>query len=223
MIDIIFCCASNRIHSNIAIECGWLYGSQPIGKVYNKVSFTDLDYKNITPEYLELYTNFVDEHRPKYAICPDIFHLSDLDKTVTFALDKLSGKTENIIIVPKICGCIEQLPSELNGTQLMLGYSVPTRYGATEVPLWEFQNDFNIHLLGGSPHEQTVIYRYISNVVSVDISQIQKCARFGKYWCNKIQRYIHTNQRGRFVEEMFRKSCKNIKEFWDNYEKDTNI
>jgi GNAT superfamily N-acetyltransferase len=55
-----------------------------------------------------------------------------------------------------------------------LGYSVPTSFAGTEVPVWEFSR-WPIHLLGGSPSNQLKLARYL-DVRSADGNYAQKLA-----------------------------------------------
>ena len=68
---------------------------------------------------------------------------------------------ESVVIIPKVSGVIDRLPRRIGKARIVLGYSVPTRYGGTNVPLWEF-NGWPIHLLGGSPEMQFALYALFS-------------------------------------------------------------
>ena len=49
---------------------------------------------------------------------------------------------------PYAFGGIARVPEQIGGKAVRLGYSVPTKFGGTEVPLWEF-GQRPVHLLGG--------------------------------------------------------------------------
>jgi hypothetical protein len=64
----------------------------------------------------------------------------------------------------------------------MLGYSVPTSYGGTEIPIKKFQGR-KVHLLGGSPNSQIACWSDIpDSVVSLDNNYLFKTAYKGQAW-----------------------------------------
>jgi GNAT superfamily N-acetyltransferase len=82
---------------------------------------------------------------------------------------------ETIILIPKVMGGIDRLPRQIGGREVRLGYSVPTKFGATGIPAWEFAG-WPVHLLGGSPHRQHDLTRYM-DVRSVDGNYAMKLAQ----------------------------------------------
>jgi hypothetical protein len=112
---------------------------------------------------------------------------------------------------------------------VVLGYSVPTRYGGTPLPLWTFAG-WPVHLLGGSPHRQMEYWRYltpIAEVVSVDGNMANLMAtRYCQYWVPGIahhgkDRYWPMLKKddgmmwGKDAPvEAFRRSCENIMAAW---------
>ena len=98
----------------------------------------------------------------------------------------------------------------------MLGYSVPTRYGGTEVASWEFAG-WPVHLLGGSPHTQMGLAHYL-NVVSADGNYHQLMAsRYCEVWkggkwfeLNELREHVDTDA----IYAAFEMSCKNIVAAW---------
>lgn len=60
---------------------------------------------------------------------------------------------DRVMLIPKATNVISTLPRRINGKEVILGFSVPTKYGGTELPIWDFEG-WPVHLLGGSPHAQ---------------------------------------------------------------------
>ena len=181
--DMIFCYGGNKKTCAIAVENGWLYGSQPTTTYTSDISFVDLDFKKLGDEtYIAKYLRFVKRIRPKHTVLPDAFTQDDL-KRIYECAESLAEYTQNFIVVPKFSGCVERLPEMLYGNRLIFGYSVPTRYGGTSVPLWEFLGK-PVHLLGGSPKKQRYLLDYL-DVVSLDGNYCSKIAGYGWYISDK--------------------------------------
>jgi len=211
--DLIYCAKGNRQLAPVAISEGWLYGSQP-GTVYHPVSFCDLDFKRITEtKYLRKYAEFVRGHKPKYATAPDIFAAMDVSCILRYAETELAPHTQNIIIIPKACGVLERLPKTLGNARIIAGFSVPSRYGASSVPEWEFAAScLPIHLLGGSPKRQLILAQYL-NVISADGNMMNKMStRNCASW--KLTDWNFSQSPGEGIAESFRRSCREIKQAW---------
>lgn len=89
-----------------------------------------------------------------------------------------------VMIIPKVCNTVDRIPTVIGSTPVVVGYSVVTRYGGTPVPLWELAGR-RVHLLGGGPHQQIRLWRYlhpIADVVSVDGNQLRQGALRGCVW-----------------------------------------
>ena len=126
------------------------------------------------------YIDALAEHRPHMATVLDWERWAQLDDVLAWAEDA-ARHVQVIVIIPKVHGGIEKLPRTVGGVPVRLGYSVPTRYGGTTVPLHEFAG-WPVHLLGGSPERQLALYDTL-NVVSVDTNYTQKMAvQYGQYW-----------------------------------------
>ena len=112
-------------------------------------------------------------------------------------------------------------PETINGKPVRLGYSVPTAYGGTDVPLSEFGRR-PVHLLGGSPEKQLELARMM-NVRSADQNY---CARlavdFCKYWIpggkagGEYFKQIEGIKSPDAPYEAFRRSCVNIMAAWQD-------
>src|SRR2546423_413471 len=68
----------------------------------------------------------------------------------------------------------------------IVGYSVPTKYGRTGIPLQYFRGR-KVHLLGGRPDVQRKIACSL-DVVSLDLNRFTLDAKFGDYFDGEIFR-----------------------------------
>lgn len=118
------------------------------------------------------------EH-PWLCAVPDIESASQLPDALVKS-QEIAAHCERILIIPKALSIIHSIPAEIGGRPIVLGYSVPTSYGGTSVPLWEFGRR-PVHLLGGSPRAQKELCRYL-NVVSLDGNVAWNLARRGIFY-----------------------------------------
>lgn len=144
--ELIYCADGNRRFAEIAINTGFKYGAQLPNTVYFPPYFADQDFKR--PRYTG-YIQALRRHRPYMASVLDIEEQRRLDEYLMRA-DEVSLYCQVVMLIPKINGVIKILPRQINGKTVRLGYSVPTRFGGTSVPIDEF-GDWPVHLLGGSP------------------------------------------------------------------------
>lgn len=157
----------------------------------------------------------LDKHRPFMASVLDWEQSEQLDEVLGWAEDA-ARFVQVIMIIPKVIGEIGRLPRWIAGRPVRLGYSVPTKFGGTSVPVWEFA-DWPVHLLGGSPHKQIEISHYMQ-VASVDGNYANMMAtRFNEYWDNG--RWCELSDHGGHVDNdapyrAFELSCQNIMAAW---------
>jgi hypothetical protein len=182
-----------------AIRMGWLYGIQsgssvcPCAEKRNehKVVFVDNDFKLYDHQkHLEVVKRF----EPKYCTVRDIMTKKQCEMAgieyFTFEqilswADELSQYSEKVIVIPKY-DCLDRIPKKF-----MLGYSVPTSYGGTPLPIKLFSG-WSVHLLGGNPDMQIKYYQEISDsVVSLDNNQIHLKAEFGNTWTKNGYQHIN--------------------------------
>ncbi len=177
--ELFYCAAGNARLAQIAISHGMSYGAQlPAQNVYFPVQFADQDWKK--PDRAR-YMQALAQHKPRLATVLDLEHEHQLEQVLAWAEEASQHVSEAVIIIPKVMSIIPRLPHTLNGKQVRLGYSVPTKYGGTSVPTWEFGNR-PVHLLGGSPKAQIKLTHYL-NVASADGNYIAKLAtNFNKAW-----------------------------------------
>ena len=202
------------------------YGAQLPGTVYFSPEFVDQDWKR--PDRAA-YVAAVAQHRPRMATVLDWERDEQLPEVLAWSED-VAPFVERVIIIPKVFGGIPRLPRRIGGRKVVLGYSVPTRYGGTELPLWEFTG-WPVHLLGGSPHRQIAMAHYL-NVVSADGNYIAKMAqRWNQFWTLAPALYAKDHRWPRLLEadgrawgdgsstadapyEAFRRSCVNVMTAW---------
>lgn len=142
------------------------------------VDFLDMDWNSPDPDKL---IQAAQEHRPKYVVAGDYLRDEDNADRVNSRARTLRNYADNVIVVPKSPGDFEHVPK-----WCVVGYSVPTDYGGTDIPLREYLTLPNqIHILGGTPHRQFGIVSslWLDNVCSIDGNSIHKAATIGaKAW-----------------------------------------
>ncbi len=208
----------------IAVAHGFLPGARLPDTVYVRpLHFADQEWKQPNRS---AYMTALAAERPALATVLDWEKEAQLPEVLDWAEEAAQYVREAVIIIPKIAAGIARLPRRIVGKEVRLGYSVPTRFGGTFVPAWEFSG-WPIHLLGGQPHSQMRLARYI-DVRSVDGNYAQKMAlRYCQFWVPGDARYA---AKGRWWPtlretdgmswgtdapyEAFRRSCQNIVEAW---------
>lgn len=128
------------------------------------------------------HVSVVRQHRPRYATVRDVMTREqcaqadiayyELSQILDWA-EELAEYAEHVIVIPKY-DCLDRIPESY-----MLGYSVPTSYGGTPLPISAFRGR-RVHLLGGEPRLQVEYWRELgSDVVSIDNNYIQRKSQFG--------------------------------------------
>lgn len=215
MTELIYCASGNKRFAQIAIEQGFTYGAQLPNTVYFNPDFVDQNWK--APNR-EKYMQALAQYQPRMATVLDLEHEYQLDEVLSWAKEA-QQHVKHVLIIPKVMGIIPKIP-----IQYRLAYSVPTSYGGTQLPLWEF-GDREVHLLGGNPHKQKELSCYL-NVVSADSNYVQKLAlQYNSFFSvNRIKRaknyhypklnelYDHIEQDAPYLA--FRLSCINIQALW---------
>lgn len=225
-IPIIYCANGNPRFAETAIEAGLRYGAQLPGSTYYPLYFTDQDWK--APDR-ELYTTAVRKHHPHMATVLDWERDEQLAEVLGWA-EEVAPYVEQVVIIPKVQGGVARLPHRIGGKEVVLGYSVPTKYGGTSLPLWEF-GGWPVHLLGGSPQRQLHIAHYV-RVNSADGNYAQRMAvRSGQFWMAGTAKFAKDRYWPRIQEaddrkweeeglpyEAFRRSCINMLAAWRDLE-----
>jgi len=226
---LIYCADGNKRLAQIAIDAGFEYGARlPPRGLHHSIYFADQDWNN--PDRVR-YMAALKQHRPAMATVLDWEQEEQLAEVLDWA-EEAAQYVERVLIVPKVAGGIESLPRRIGGADVVLAYSVPTKYGGTFVPIWEFDG-WPVHLLGGSPHAQMELYQYHAlGVVSVDGNMHQMMAtRFCQFWVRGTARYARNRWWPALREanggerwagddapyEAFRRSCRNIAAAWERF------
>ncbi len=213
---LIYCADGNPAFARVAVEAGYRYGARLPSTVYETVYFADQDWKN--PDR-EKYMLALEEHKPVMATVLDWERPEQFSEVMTWAEDA-ARFVQRVVIIPKVAGLLGEIPERIGCAEIVLGFSVPTAYGGSEVPLWEFGRR-PVHLLGGSPQKQRTLARYL-NVVSVDGNMAHQQAHRCRFWSRQKGRNGHWIQLGDTGDnrekganlEAFRLSCRNIQEAW---------
>jgi hypothetical protein len=219
-IELIYCAGKNQRFEAVAHAAGFRIGVQLPNQVSHPVYFADQDWKN--PDRTR-YMTALAHHRPALATVLDLESPEQLPEVLAWA-EEAAAHVEQVLIIPKYSGAVDSLPRQIGGAAVVLAYSVPTKFGGTEVPIWEFVG-WPVHLLGGSPHRQMTLTRYL-NVTSADGNMSNKMAHRGRFWSQEKGPKGHWRQlREIGIDlptdnnlEAFRRSCKNIMKAWRNYE-----
>lgn len=224
--NLIYCAGGNKRFAEIAISIGYLYGARlPRDKPHFPIYFADQDWKN--PKR-ERYMIELQRHHPQIATVLDLQNRKQLKEVFSWA-EEASQFCEMVVIIPKVAGIIKQIPKKINRKNVILGFSVPTRYGSTPVSEEEFKNRV-VHLLGGSPHAQMRLWQRMScfaEIFSVDGNYVQRMAvHYNRFWTKGDAHYARNRWLPRLDEadgnkwdhdapyEAFKRSCVNIKRAW---------
>lgn len=209
---LIYCAGASRRFSEIALAAGFAYGCRSDHKPNHAVTFADLNWKR--PD-LDRHAAFVSEHTPGFAVAPDVLDLDQLPATLRYA-ERLARHAERVIVVPKAAGTMQRLPRE---PWLVVGYSVPTQYGGSEVLMAEMSG-WPVHLLGGSPVRQLPLRHYL-DVVSVDGNAATRAAEWGTVFDGRRCRWVSGDAAKGLVPggpdlpyRAFEHSCREIVRAW---------
>jgi hypothetical protein len=169
------------------------------------VDFLDMDWNDPDPDKL---IRAAKDHRPKYVVAGDYLRDEDNTQRVNDRARQLRDLAENVIVVPKSPGDFQHVPE-----WCVVGYSVPTEYGGTDIPLREYVSLSNqIHVLGGTPHRQfdVVSQLWLENVCSIDGNSIHKAATIGaKAWHPAVPHWRKVDADDA-VERAYRESVDNL-------------
>jgi len=215
--ELIFCAAGNRQYTEFAIASGFRYGARLPSRVYYPIWFADQNWRR--PDRSG-YMRALEAHRPYMATVLDWEQPDQLPEVLDWA-EEASQWTDAVLIVPKVIGAIERLPRSINARPLVLAYSVPTRYGASPLPLWELAG-WPVHLLGGSPMQQMHVYlhlRPITDVISADGNMLLTSSRYGVFFDASRNCWATRDPRIPIGPDLcyraFERSCQEIVRAWD--------
>jgi hypothetical protein len=204
-----YVCYSSKVWS-LAEKYGWLPGARytNLRDIRNAptVGFLDIDWKNYN---FERHLNAAILCRPDITVAQDVFEIEKLPQIIEQA-NILMKYSQRVIIVPKDIRLANNL-ERIIPADFIIGYSVPTRYGGTEIPLSSFGRR-EVHLLGGRPDRQRQLANNL-NVVSIDTNRFTLDASFGDYF-NGI-RFVKHPIGG--YERCLEDSLQNTNRIWAKY------
>lgn len=194
---------------DIASKNGWSVGARYTNlrdiKTFKNVAFIDIDWKNYN---FKKHLEAVKEIRPTLTVARDVENIEELESILEEARI-LEQYSKYVIVVPKAIELINQI--DLIPEKYILGYSVPSKYGKTEIPPESFGNR-KVHLLGGRPDVQRELATKM-NVVSADCNRFTLDAGFGDYFVG--DKFIPHPKGG--YENCIRDSIKMINFIWKDY------
>jgi hypothetical protein len=222
--NLIICTGGNHDFTKIAESHGFLYGIQFPDIARKQVFFADQNWKN--PKRRE-YMDALRLYRPKIATVLDLERQNQFGEVMEWAHQASQFVEEDIVIIPKVNGIITKLPQAINNKRVVLGYSVPSMYGTTNVPDNEFYG-WPLHFLGGEPYRQCFyVKRFYKHcqIVSIDCNFHQKMAtRFCQFFteypiCTAKNHCWPTLKEARIKtidgpKKAFDLSCAALKIFW---------
>lgn len=196
-LDLIFTGAPSDVLGLLAFRLGWepgcistsassirRYLTTPNPK---RIAFIDNEWHGYEHK---LHVDVVAEVQPKYATVRDLLTPAQAEEagveyysiadTIAMA-EEIAPNCENVIFIPKF-DCMADLPREVGGRRVVLGYSVRSSYGGTPVTAKSFAG-WPVHLLGGTWKDQRALLNLLGDdVVSIDNNLILKGGTFGTFY-----------------------------------------
>jgi len=173
-----FVCHSYQVTSE-AVKLGWLPGAKYTNlrniRKFDRLGFLDIDWNDYN---YSMHLKVIKDLRPMMTVARDITDMNDLGCILDEAYE-LAQWADKVIVVPKDPK-LEPLLPKVIPSDFLLGYSVPSRYGSTELPLACFDSR-EVHLLGGHPAKQRALANSLL-VTSVDCNRFTLDAIFGDYF-----------------------------------------
>lgn len=212
MTTLVYCADGNKRFAEIALRHGYVYGAQLPNTVYFPPQFADQNWRKPNRA---AYMAALAQYKPRWASVLDWERDDQLDDVLSWADEAAQHVTDSVIIIPKVHSGISRLPRQIRGREVRLGYSVPTKYGGTEVLLMEFIG-WPVHLLGGKPTEQMKLARYL-DVRSADGNYHQMKAKWAEFWTPAGWRQLQDIGQGHLHDApyaAFELSCINIQAAW---------
>lgn len=200
----------SRTVLKLAERVGWLAGASYMRlrdiRGIAQVGLIDIDWENYN---FKRHLHAVKTHRPLITVAKDVIRAHDLTRTLDQAYELLEW-SHFVVIVPKDTRLGSELSSIIPEV-FILGYSVPTKYGGTCIPIEHFHGR-RVHLLGGRPDVQRKIARSL-NVVSLDVNRFTLDAKFGDFFDGEIFRPHPVGGYHRCLQD----SIHNIEALWSGY------
>jgi len=201
-------------HSKRALKVGLKHGWLPGARYTNlrdvrdfiKIGFLDITWNDYD---FSTHLKAVKKTQPIFTVAQDIFNIQDAKLSIAQA-KHLSDYCDKVIVVPKDHKHAQEL-IDMIPNNFVLGYSVPTKYGKSSIPIEHFDGR-PVHLLGGRPDVQLNLARYL-NVGSIDCNRFTLDATFGDYYDGEIFRPHPKGGYFQCIED----SIININTAWDKY------
>lgn len=171
---------------------------------FDRLGFLDIDWRNYD---FRRHLGAAKATCPLITVAKDVEFGEDLEQTIDQA-DELAQYCWKVVIVPKartFSKTLNEIPR-----RFVLGYSIPTRYGGTQIAPERFQRP--VHLLGGRPDVQRMMATLMP-VLSVDCNRFTLDARFGDYFDGETFRPHPVGGYSRCIRD----SIKNINRLWTDY------
>lgn len=146
----------------------------------------------------EKFMEKVEKYKPYVATLPDIVDADTYNQYLDY-YKYTKDKVEELISIPKT-----------EGYELLtdyIGYSVPSKYAKSPLPVDYYKQFKRVHILGGNPKKQYDLCEKLGNVISFDQNMICKTAFFGYFFNYKTGKWDRS--KGSF-EICLRKSIENI-------------
>jgi uncharacterized protein DUF6610 len=203
-LKLIFCLAGNRGYMDMARQAGWWPGARLPGTIYGNyqpLAFVDQQWTRFAGLYpgdgrydraYQRYITAVLVTRPQMASVIDWTPDRSLDEVLTWGL-AIAPYVQAVQIIPKVPGSVAHIPHTIGGVGVALGFSVPTRHGATPCDPAEFAS-WPVHLLGGNPRQQIMYAGLLAyhgaRVMSADGNLTHKAAGRGTFWQEALRRSL---------------------------------
>ncbi len=203
-----FVAHSKRVIS-IALHHGWLPGARYTNlrdvREFDRLGFLDIDWENYN---FKKHLSATKATNPVITVARDILDFNSLDEILDQA-SELSKYCTYVIVVPKDPRLGPSL-SSLIPDEYLLGYSVPSSYGGTQIPPSCFNRP--VHLLGGRPDVQRQLASLMP-VVSLDCNRFTIDAAYGDHFDGDTFRPHPVGGYERCIED----SIININKLWGDY------
>jgi len=194
---------------NIAVSHGWLPGARYTNlrdiRTFPRLGFLDIDFKNY--DFFR-HLEAAQKTKPMLTVARDIEEKRDLKRILDQAY-RLLEWSNRVIIVPKD-RLLESRLCKAIPPEFLLGFSVPTRYGGTQLAPSAFKRP--VHLLGGRPDVQRKLAEQMP-VFSIDTNRFTLDAAFGDYFDGQIFRPHPIGGYQRCLDD----SLRNITALWSDY------
>jgi hypothetical protein len=201
--------AHSRLVLTLAAKRGWLpaarYTNLRDVRGYERLGFLDIDWRGYS---FGRHISAAKATYPIMTVACDIERRDQIPRVLDQA-EELSQYAEYVVVVPKLAYLGVHL--DLIPARYILGYSVPTRYGMTNLPARAFRGR-SVHLLGGRPDHQRLLASELE-VVSMDCNRFTLDARYGDYFDGeRFRTHPHGGYRRCLAD-----SLKQIDILWDSY------